>query len=431
MNIGFYLNNKNISNINCSNILLGNLGIGGSEYSAIAISYLLSTRSNGLNIILYCNKDMLLPHGITYKINPTLQDSVEAAIADQIDYFVVDLKLVNIDIITRNKNLKFILWANNFASRKQLNFFHKQNNVVKIVNVGREQNDLWLDHSIYTKSTTIYNAMSFNNIKLTEQLPTNKRANNVVYIGSLVPAKGFYYLARAWKKVLEQVPDANLFVIGSGKLYNRNAILGKYGIAERSYEDSFIKYITDSEGKILPSIHFLGIMGTEKYDVCKKCKVGIPNPSGETETFGFTAIEMEMMGCYITTIKCPGYLDTVLSNNINILYDNVTQLASSIIRLLKYNKDDYNHNQTIQRLQENFSYDTVIKQWEYLFYHMNDGISYHINKNNYRLKNVKLFLFKLKKRYPFLTYIPSIEFLLSFTDKFYRKYIKLKLKHGK
>lgn len=430
MNIGFYLDNKNISNIDCTNILLGNPGMGGSEYSAIAISYLLSIRPNKLNITIYCNKEMIFPNGLSYKTNPTLQDSIESAIKDQIDYFIIDLKLVDTYTITRNKKIKFILWANNFASREKLNFFCKQKNIVKIINVGREQNDLWLDHAIYHKSVAIYNAMSFDNIDFSKQLPTNERLNNVVYIGSLVPAKGFYFLARAWKKVLEKVPDANLFVIGSGKLYNRNAILGKYGIAEKSYEDSFINYIIDSEGHILPSVHFLGIMGTEKYDVCKSCKVGVPNPSGETETFGFTAIEMEMMGCYITTIKCPGYLDTVLSNDINILYDNVTQLASSIIKLLNYNGKDYDHNETIQELKEKFSYNKVIEQWEYLFYHMNDDVSYPTNNNSYRLKKIKLFLSNLKKKYPCLINIPSVEFVLSFTDKFYRKYINLKLKYG-
>lgn len=80
--------------------------------------------------------------------------------------------------------------------------------------------------------------------------PNFKREHNVCYIGSLHPAKGFQFLAQAWPKVLKEVPDANLFIIGSGKLYGRNAQLGKWGIAKEEFEEEFMPYITQN-GKSL------------------------------------------------------------------------------------------------------------------------------------------------------------------------------------
>lgn len=63
---------------------------------------------------------------------------------------------------------------------------------------------------------------------------------------------------------IKKVPQAQLYVIGGGNLYNRNAVMGKYGIATQEYENEFMPYITDDDGKILPSVHFCGILGKEK-----------------------------------------------------------------------------------------------------------------------------------------------------------------------
>lgn len=78
-------------------------------------------------------------------------------------------------------------------------------------------------------------------------------------------------IAKAWKTVLAAVPDAKLNVIGAGNLYDRNSKLGKYGIAEESYENSFMPYLTEKfeedgeiKERILPSVKFWGLMGVEK-----------------------------------------------------------------------------------------------------------------------------------------------------------------------
>ena len=85
-----------------------------------------------------------------------------------------------------------------------------------------------------------------------------------------------------------------------------------------------MKHITN-DNQVLPSVHFLGVLGEEKNDLLLKCRVGVPNPSGNTETFGFTAIEMQSMGCNITTMKCSGYLDTVFTKDICIITQIIGQ----------------------------------------------------------------------------------------------------------
>ena len=81
-------------------------------------------------------------------------------------------------------------------------------------------------------------------------IPFNGRGNNVVYIGSIVPLKGVHLLTRVWKKVLSSVPDAQLFIIGSGKLYDSKAKLGPFGIAEIFYEKKLLKHILSQTQQI-------------------------------------------------------------------------------------------------------------------------------------------------------------------------------------
>ena len=109
--------------------------------------------------------------------------------------------------------------------------------------------------------------------EVSEPFRKENDGKTVTYIGSLVPTKGFHLLANAWKAVLAEVPDAQLHVVGSGKLYDRNSKLGAYGIAEESYENSFIKGITDRAGELLPSVHFHGVMGEEKKELIARTSV--------------------------------------------------------------------------------------------------------------------------------------------------------------
>ena len=174
-----------------------------------------------------------------------------------------------------DSGLNFIYWVHCFyVTTDPLYAF---DNCKAWVCVGHEQLDILINRKIYDKSTFIFNIFES---ELAQPIPFEKRGTyDVVYIGSLVEAKGFHVLAEAWSKVLKKVPDARLKVIGSGKLYDRNNSLGRYGIASENYEKRFMPFLTDDKGAIIPSVEFLGTMGTEKYEVIKKAAVGVANPT--------------------------------------------------------------------------------------------------------------------------------------------------------
>mgnify|MGYP003177701238 FL=1 len=367
MKIAFYLPNSSISDTDFSNVDRGNPGIGGSEYSVILIASNLCKRHNH-EIVVYCDKESVFPKSLKWQTCKDLTGAIKLGIKQRIDYLIVDGKLLTEEILCRFSKVKFIAWANTFIPVKVQDVFAKMDNVVSVINVGREELEQTKGHPIYKKSTYIYNAVPTKILDdFPDLTPNAERKPNVCYIGSLHAAKGFQYLAKAWPAVLKEIPEAQLYVIGSGKLYGRNNKLGKWNIASEKFEEMFMPYLTE-KGKIIPSVHFLGILGEEKYNVLEKCKVGVPNPSGVSETFGYTAVEMEFMDCQVTTIKCPGYMDTVCQKN--NLYDSTDELSKFIIKLLK--NEDYDREKTLAYI-EKFSVNSVICDWEGFFISLSES----------------------------------------------------------
>ena len=187
--------------------------------------------------------------------------------------------------------------------------------------------------------------------------------------------------------------------------------MGKYGIAEENYEKMLLKYLSH-EGKILPSVHFMGIMGKEKEDILLQTKVGVPNPSGITETFGLSAVEMQMLGANVTTIRCPGYLDTVVNG---VLYSNRKKLAESVIYLL--NHDTSHYAEAMNYFEANFSHDAVATRWEQLFCNGFLPTDKKTTNLTYRCKYAKEGLRRLKRLFPFLYALPPLERVLLFLEK--------------
>ena len=304
--VAFYLENASISSVDCSGILQGNPGIGGTQYMIILISYLLWLRNNGLEVKTYSTSKGLFPVGYDYSIVRNFNEAVDKACDEGFDCLIFrhDADLITSGALDGvDRNIKLIVWDHVFVCYWELDYYASNPQVYKIINVSREQTDLYRDHKAFEKSFYIYNCL---NLEGTREMvlgnPFEKRKNVVTYVGSLVPYKGFHLLAQAWPIILRQVPDAELYVIGSGRLYDKNVKLGRFGIAESSYEEQFMHYLCKDD-EILPSVHFMGDMGVEKNKILLQTKVGVPNPSGITETFCISAVEMQAMGAVVTTIN--------------------------------------------------------------------------------------------------------------------------------
>jgi glycosyltransferase involved in cell wall biosynthesis len=416
MKVGLYLNNESVADVDLSEPEAGNPGVGGTQFNFVTMPYyFLKHFPDKVEFVWYANAVEYLPQVIEACQVRDCLDAIERADQQDCDMFIwrprhdeIGMKLIRrLDSL----RVKTIAWAHNTPNVHALNEMADSSQLKRFVCVSQEQLDRLRDHRIFEKSTCIFNG--FDPRPYIPKREIRKGGNKVVYLGSLVPGKGFHHLARVWHKIREQVPDARLTVIGSGKLYDRNQSLGKWGLAEESYERTIRPHLSDDHGKPDPSVIFEGTLGIEKVRLLQQAGVGVVNPSGRTENCPGSALEFQAAGTPVVSGAYRGLLDTVVHKKTGLLGRSDKELIDNIVYLLK-NKDvakAYGEN-GIEFVKKKFAYQTISEQWldlfEDVYYdrpNVVEGISQH-PFNDYKLLREMIRL--LRDHVPFLQGVPSL-----------------------
>ena len=406
--VAFYHPDANFGNVDCTHLENGNPGIGGSEYALLLIAEKLANYSDDLDVFLITqSNNARLPNAegrLSRLIARDEKELFESLVENQIEILTIRYGVIlpsyrsDSDFYEKSiGKFQIVISNQNFIENRDIEYFSKIQSVSRLVCVGKEQMDLLIDSVIYKKMDYIFNCLPNALIQNSRKgiKPIESRPKNVVYMGSLTPAKSFDVLAKAWPKILKEEPEANLYVIGSGQVYDRTKTLGKYGIAEDSYEEKFMKYLVDENGCIIPSVHFLGLMGQEKDEILKNSRVGVPNPTGLSETFCICGIEMQLAGCRLTSMICPGYLDTFYPET-SIMYGSTKKLSKSVVKLLRI-QDSSMINDEIDYIDKKFNLDNVYRDWEALFIkHIWDETHIHSLKMTYPFYRAKCIKYILK-----------------------------------
>lgn len=394
--IGIKLDDSGFENVDLRYPELGNPGIGGTSFEEIFLAKEAANRGIAVKIY-HTNNSNILPDNIQDRCVNNVELIPQQAKQDGCNILIFSAAKTDhwYEEIQRNQ-IDSIVWAHGFLNYYELKILRKNPYVKRVVFVGREEYNQYIADDIILKSTYVYNMFG-------SQKARNKDEgeHNVVYLGGLNKYKGFHILAKAWKQVLDKVPDAKLKVLGTGKLYNRDTALGKYNIAKPDYEKTFINYLLDDNKEILPSVDFVGLSGLEKYDIIRDSRVGVVNPSGLTETFCISAVEMESCGVPVCTTGKYGLLDTV-KNEKNGLYSNDDkELAANIVKLLLDDKLNETYSANAVAFSKKFTPEAVMPEWMQVFDEiLNNKEAEYIkpSRNQYRPKpfNVKLRLHDLR-----------------------------------
>jgi glycosyltransferase involved in cell wall biosynthesis len=115
-----------------------------------------------------------------------------------------------------------------------------------------------------------------------------------VHLSSLTPPKGFLHIARAWPTLKTVLPGIRLDVIGGTSLYGekQESLLIPTSTA---FADEILRFIpkTDiDEGRVI----FHGTLGDEKNEIIRQCDFAILNPTGHSEAFPASPLEMMSLG---------------------------------------------------------------------------------------------------------------------------------------
>ncbi len=364
--IALWLNNPSLPNMDYTAIMHGNPGLPGSEYEFLLLSYYLQCRNNGIESYLFVNFEGTFPHKHVCRAN-SLDECAALCSELGIEKIVVDVKYATPRSLKAfAATMQIFIWAHNHPSSKMLMHFWRDRRIARIVCVSKSEMLDYKKHPAFLKSTAIYNSFPLDAIEKYRPTANDKNNHNVVWMGCLIEDKGFHVLAQVWKQVLKKIPDAQLFVIGNGRLYDANATLGNYGLASPEYEARFMPFVTNSNGEILQSVHFLGVCGNEKYNIMRQCKVGVPNPTGASETFCISAIEMQLMGANIVAPSLPIFKENVMNHS--YLFDSETVLATTLVRCLNDKIEDYEDLYRYVKSKVDVNANTM--HWEQLFTHL-------------------------------------------------------------
>lgn len=330
MNVSIYLGPLNGNFVDATHIEKGNPGIGGTQYCMLELAHYLNSVA-GYSVCVLASRIYSLEVGIKFRQIEGDTDVCEAAKQEQTDILIMSqFKNVELESNIRQQTFKVVIWTHNYILYPFCKFITETPQICCNVFVGKQLYDRYIDDDVIKKSVYIHNMY-------TDQYPDVIRENDgktVVYMGAIIPGKGFAELCSIWGRVLAKVSDAQLLVLGSGRLYGE-AKLGRLGVASEEYERSFSKFITDSCGNIIPSVRFLGVVGEGKLDIFRRASVGVVNPSGRTETFGMGVLEMGEARLPVVTIGKNGYFDTVQNRKSGILSKSLQSMADDIVYLLK------------------------------------------------------------------------------------------------
>ncbi|MDO4924984.1 MAG: glycosyltransferase family 4 protein [Turicibacter sp.] len=410
----FFVENGSLNDRDFSNPDNGNPGIGGTEFMIWSIAYYLNKYYSNLKVILLAPFIDSMPDSLECV---QCQDALEGVkICKEIngDIFIFkgpyhDKTLFN---LIDNLKVKSVMWSHNYESLLSLKYIMECEYLKRNICVSKEQYHKLMDHEAFEKSTYIYNALDFRTYEIKQSLNINKE-NAVCFMGGLRLTKGFHLLAEAWPKVVKEVPDAKLYVLGGAVLYNKEAEIGSFGIADPDYEKRFIPYLLDNDGNLMRSVEFCGVLnGKSKTDLISQCKVGIANPSGFGETFCISAIEFSALGIPVVTVKKNGLLNTVLDQQTGLLFSNKEQLAQTIVTLLKDNQLNQRLGENgAQYVREKFDILKICERWNDELQRIYKDELPVIELDNSNLKYNYKWLRKFNRnlrRYPVLKYLPTV-----------------------
>jgi len=359
LRIGIELPDEKLYSVDLSKPENGNPGVGGSEYLFALLASELYKQEVDVSVYHYSNN--VLP---SVSNDYIVEDSIamlKKAQEDGIDILIHQVgKSDKWYSRLKETNISSVAWAHVYLEYYELKLLRGCDNVKRVVFVGKEEYDSYIDDDIIKKSTYIYNMLPTKTIAQKRELSSFV----VTYVGSLVPAKGFHKLAEIWPEVVRRVPGVELNVIGNGKVYNRDAKLGKFGIAQDDYERSFMKYLLDDDGNILHSVHFLGIVGAEKNEIFKKTTLGIVNPTALTETFCMSAVEMEYAYVPVVSKGKWGLLDTIKNKHTGFLFHSKSEFINRVVLLLQDSTLNIRMGKNAHKfVKEQFDVDVIIPKW--------------------------------------------------------------------
>lgn len=172
------------------------------------------------------------------------------------------------------------------------------------------------------------------------KLPQKNKHPTIVYAGRLTRAKRPIDALKAFRKVKEKLPDAELWIIGDGPIRRK------------------------LEQMSIPGVRFYGQIGnSERRSLIQQCWL-LVNP-GVREGWGLNVIEANALGVPTVAYSVPGLRDSVQNNTTGLLVKSgdVDALAGGLLALLMDGKRRYDYSVNALEYSRRFSWDVTAQEF--------------------------------------------------------------------
>ncbi len=340
MKVGVFFDNRRGARWTWGELRSGQIALSGTDASLLHITDCLGR----LGVVTHLWTSSLL--------DCPKHETIHTATVDDLSTAVRRAKAEGIDLIVFNNRNNdetsagidacdavsqgYVVWDQNGPTPIFANRLQASPSMARLVLVSYSQADWIRDHAVFERAEVIYNPLAPVEGKGDG---SGRAACRVVYVGALVEAKGFHHLARAWSSIRVLVPEAQLFVIGSGQLYNRGELLGPLGVASEDYERTHLIPAVGSsrEAALSRGVHFLGLLdrrGVLSQLASATVAVVNPNVASSLETFCVAAIEASAMGAPVVGGAAGGLRETVVDGRTGLLVRSQEDLSHGVVRLL-------------------------------------------------------------------------------------------------
>jgi glycosyltransferase involved in cell wall biosynthesis len=251
-----------------------NSGIGGTQYTTLILAILLRSK---YDVTIFCDQEFNLDG-----INVEKRSQIKKLSPEDVIIFPTSAYRSDIS----ETRARIIPWSHN-NNDKVLDIVSEI--AYSIVILSDIHYDLLRWHPASSKMTVIPNPFTPSLYDYSDEFE-----DYVVYMGALVPGKGFHYYAKFSDQFLRG-RNTKLYVIGGSRIYGQQReSMGELGVTSESYERTFLPYVEKlvEAGQIV----FTGVLGPECFTLARKAKLGLVNPTGRTEVFPMVNLELMSLG---------------------------------------------------------------------------------------------------------------------------------------
>lgn len=356
--------------IDMKKVILGNTGMGGTQFLFLLLSSGLSKIKNIKINLVVVGKLKLENQDFEYNVFDNNKQALNFIKEKKFNTLIIRDKHISMydEFIKKNK-IKCIVWGHNHISWNQERSIYKNEHFIKVVCVSQQQFiNMKFVPSYIQKYTFINNIIGEKNIDIR---PVNYNLN-FYYIGGIEPSRGIFESIKFFNKIYKTNNKSHYYLFGAYNSLRANKIkTGDRGITFSKYEKKLFNYI--NKNNLNNNVHFMGVKDAnyiEKF-VKENGGYGLFNFSKlrSGETFCLSALELEKYGIpIISKNKKDGLNTTVIDYKTGFLFNNEKEVLNNIF-YINSNPHLYNNlSINCQLYSKVFNYKNFIEEWEKLIF---------------------------------------------------------------